>query len=284
MKSNRYFEFSTLRRNRVADQCICCGNVALEASPAILMPFVADRALGWAPAAIDESWGLKTVKPSMAYTVCRSLQCDSCGLLFSDIRFADDEMNRLYRDYRGTDYKALREKYEPGHSLRNRALQGEVKYGESIDSFLAPFISKQAISILDYGSDSGKNTLFRHRARQHDIFDISNNAVVSGARAVSRKKAIENYYDLIVCSNVLEHVPYPSDLLEDIRRIMRPETVLYVEVPFEDVMRDYPGTAIAQKKHWHEHINFFSPSAVHSLLSNLGFKIKAFFTQRRLSL
>jgi len=197
----------------------------------------------------------------------------------SDIWFADGEMNRLYRDYRGTDYTALREKYEPGYSLRNRALQGEVKYGQLIDSFLAPFISKQALSILDYGGDSGKNTPFRHRARQHDIYDISNNTVVSGARAVSRKQAIEKYYDLIVCSNVLEHVPYPSGLLEDIRRIVRPETVLYVEVSFEDVMRDYPETAIAHKKHWHEHINFFSTSAVHSLLSNLGFKIKAFHAE-----
>lgn len=278
MRVEPYFDFSKLRRHRVADQCVCCGSDVLDAAPAILMPFVAHRALSWAPVAIDESWGLRTVKTGMAYTVCRSLQCDVCGLLFSDIRFGDDEMGRLYRDYRGADYTALREKYEPGYTLRNKALQGQVDYGDLLERFLDPLLPDQGLSILDYGGDSGKNTPLRHRAHQHDVFDISNTPVVAGARVVNREQAIGNRYDLVVCSNVLEHVPYPSDLLEDMRRIMAPETLLYVEVPFEDIMRNHGDGAIAHKKHWHEHVNFFSPRSLRAMLANVRLQVVAMNT------
>lgn len=275
MSSGSHSNHDRLSRRRVADHCVCCGNAALNATAAILMPFVAHRAFGWAPAAIDESWGLRTIPQGMAYTVCRSLQCLNCGLLFSDIRFADDEMARLYEDYRGPDYTSLRESYEPGYTRRNEALQTPLDYGDLLNRFLNPLLPAGSLAILDWGGDSGKNTPLRHRASQHDVFDISNNPVIPGARAVTYEQAVEGCYDLIVCSNVLEHVPYPSDLLGDVRRAMSPGTLLYVEVPYEDVMRQYGGKAFAHKKHWHEHINFFCPQAVRTLLTNAGLQVVA---------
>jgi len=273
MNTERRFDLGRLRRRRVADQCVCCGSESLDASPAIVMPFVAHRAFGWAPAKIDESWGLQTVKSGMAYTVCRSLQCRDCGLLFCDIRFADDEMERLYQGYRDAEYTVLRESYEPGYTLRNEALQGQIDYGDLLSRFLDPFLGGEPLAILDWGGDSGKNTPLRHRARQHDVYDISNTPVIAGAQAVSREQAMAQRYDLVVCSHVLEHVAYPSDLLDDMRRVMVPETLLYVEVPLEDVMRQYGERAIDHKKHWHEHVNFFSPRSLRALLSNAGLQV-----------
>lgn len=269
------FDFSQLRRERIASQCVCCGSRTLQAAPAILMPFVAHRTFGWAPTLIDESWGLNTVRQGMAYTVCRSLQCAECGLLFCDIRFSDDEMERLYHDYRGVEYNALRETYEPGYTLRNNALGQQIDYGGILTDFLAPLLPKGSLAVLDWGGDSGKNTPLRRRARQHDIYDISSRPVIDGARAVDRKQAMSGCYDLVVCSNVLEHAPYPSDLLLDIQKAMRPESMLYIEVPFEEIMRQYGKTSLAHKKHWHEHVNFFSPESLKTLLANAGLKIVA---------
>jgi len=269
------FDFSQLRRHRVADQCVCCGSRALKAAPAILMPFVAHRTFGWAPALIDDSWGLATVQKGMAYTVCRSLQCVDCGLLFSDIRFSDDELERLYNDYRGAEYTALRETYEPGYTLRNDALGQQLDYGSILVEFLEPLLPQGPLTILDWGGDSGKNTPLRQRARNHDVYDISNRPVMDGARAVGREQVMAGRYDLIACSNVLEHVPYPGDLLLDIRKAMRPESVLYIEVPFEDVARLHGKEALAHKKHWHEHVNFFSPESLKALLANAGLKTVA---------
>lgn len=266
------FDFTQLRRHRVADQCVCCGGQNLRGVPAILMPFVAHRCFGWAPAMIDVSWGLNTVQKGMAYTVCKSLQCGDCGLLFSDIRFAENELGRLYRGYRDAEYTTLRETYEPGYTQRNDALGQQIDYGGILEQFLNPLLPERALAILDWGGDSGKNTPLRQRASRHDVYDISNIAVVKGARAVAREQAMADCYDLIVCSNVLEHVSYPSDLLQDIQQAMRPKSLLYIEVPYEEVMRSHGQGALQRKRHWHEHVNFFSPESLQTLVTNTGMK------------
>src|ERR1700754_592858 len=87
-------------RERLAFSCVCCGSGDLAASPAILMPFVAHRAFGWAPVEIDESWGLQTIRNGMAYSICKTLRCRKCSHLFCDIRFSDEEMSAIYSGYR----------------------------------------------------------------------------------------------------------------------------------------------------------------------------------------
>ena len=43
----------------IARRCIYCDHDAPESSPAIVMPFVAHRALGYAPVEITRDWGLR---------------------------------------------------------------------------------------------------------------------------------------------------------------------------------------------------------------------------------
>ena len=64
----RRFDFATLRRERIATQCVCCGGTRLKSAPAVLMPFISHRAFGWEPVVIDESWGLKTIRSGTAST------------------------------------------------------------------------------------------------------------------------------------------------------------------------------------------------------------------------
>ena len=81
----------------------------------------------------------------------------------------------------------------------------------------------------------------------------------------------------MVCSQVLEHVPYPLDVLVELRKTMRGGTVLYIEVPYEELMRASPGAGEAgrKKRHWHEHINFFSREALNRLMDRAGLDILA---------
>lgn len=239
------------------------------------MPFVAHRVFGWAPTLIDTTWGIQTVPTGMAYTICLSLQCEDCGLLFSDLRFTNDELQRLYIGYRDQAYTALREQYEPGYASRNEALSQQINYGNIVEDFLEPLLPTGSISILDWGGDSGKNTPLRERASTHHVYDISQTPVVPGAKAVTQVQTMQGHYDLIVCSNVLEHVPYPSDLLYAIQLAMRPDSLLYIEVPFEDVVRNHDRKALPHKRHWHEHINFFTLDAVGVLLANCGLNVVA---------
>ena len=247
---------SVKRRERIATECVCCGCRKLSKSPAILMPFVAHRVFDWRPVEIDLSWGLRTVIDGHAYSICNSLCCDDCGLLFLDIRFSEAELVSLYNNYRDQEYTNLRDFYEPGYKDRNTSLCSGIDYIPEIEDSLSPLLPSP-VRLLDWGGDTGKNTPFKKSGALIHIYDISNQPVVSGAESVDKTTALETEYDLIVCSNVLEHVPYPSDLLLDIKTVMRGHTVLYLEVPYENVIRtslDYAG-ALINKRHWHEHIN-----------------------------
>ncbi len=261
-----------LKRERIATQCVCCGSENLKNSPAVLMPFVAHRTFGWAPVVIDDSWGLATIKSGYAYSICKSLYCGDCGFLFLDIRFSDSELSNLYKDYRGEEYNALRESYEPGYTERNNSLNAGIGYIKEIEDFLRPHLAFP-ISILDWGGDTGKNTPFKNENTSLDIYDISNKDVIAGAKIVSKDEAQSKKYRLIVCSNVLEHVPYPSDLLDDIVKVMDEESVLYIEVPLENVVLNNKTDLHLVKKHWHEHINFYSEKSLEVLVQHVGLEV-----------
>jgi hypothetical protein len=263
-----------LKKERIATQCVCCFSKDLKSSPAVLMPFVAHRTFGWEPVVIDESWGLVTLKSGNAYSICKSLYCNKCGLLFLDIRFSDNELTNLYKDYRGMEYTALREAYEPGYTKRNTNLNAGINYIEEIEKFLQPYLTLP-ITILDWGGGTGINTPFRRSNKAFDIYDISNNKVIAGARKVSIVQAQAKKYSLVVCSNVLEHVPYPSDVLTQITKTMGDESVLYIEVPLENVVmsNDNDGNLQTLKKYWHEHINFFSENSLRLLVQSVGLEV-----------
>ncbi len=270
--STNEFNLMQVKKERIALQCICCGSQNIGASPAVLMPFIAHRVFNWKPVEIDESWGLKSIKNGHAYSICNSLFCHDCGLLFLDIRFSDDEMFRLYKDYRGQAYTSLRESYESGYAVRNETLESAINYVDKVEEFLEPIIN-MPIDILDWGGNTGKNSPFQNRNLMIDIYDLSDKDVIEGARKVTRTEAVNKKYDVVVCSNVLEHVPFPSGLLIDIKQTMKSQTILYVEVPFEDLMKENKSDPSSIKKHWHEHINFFSKKSLVQLIDNCGLQL-----------
>lgn len=238
------------------------------------MPFVADRALGWAPVVIDETWGLRTIARGHAYTVCNSVECGACGIVFLDIRFTGAELARLYEDYRGEVYTALRERYEPDYRARNDNLKDGILYLDAVEDFLRPHVPIP-VRMLDWGGDTGKNSPFKAKASLFHIHDISQAPPIPGAAFVARNEIDPASYDLIVCSNVLEHIPHPIDLLEEIAGCMTDVTVLYLEIPFEVFMVQNQGnpSRLAGKRHWHEHVNFFSQASLERLCANAGLDI-----------
>lgn len=239
------------------------------------MPFIAHRIYQWAPAQIDGTWGLETIPHGIAYSLCNSILCTHCGLLFLDIRFSDSELVLLYKNYRDEAYTALREHYEPGYRKRNEGLVNGINYLKELESFLQPHLPN-TMCVLDWGGDTGVNTPFKaNSANTVHIYDISGMETTGQPRKVSKETAGRNHYDLIVCSNVLEHIPYPRRVLAEIKSVMTQSTVLYIEVPLESLMRENIGSTqlLAKKRHWHEHINFFSQKSLEVLLTEAGFFI-----------
>jgi hypothetical protein len=263
-----------LEKERIATYCVCCGSTDLQKSPAILMPFVAHRVFDWQPVEITDDWGLKTIKNGMAYPLCNSLQCNNCQLLFLDIRFTESEINKLYNRYREADYVTLRENYEPGYQKRNDLLNAGIDYLADIERFLTPHLTLP-LAMLDWGGDTGKNTPFKNQASVFHVYDISHKPVIAEAKSIDKLIAKNTHYDLIICSNVLEHIPYPAEVILEIRQYMSQNTVLYIEVPCEEIIKTANTTSdlSQKKKHWHEHINFYTEQSLIELLTQTGFAI-----------
>lgn len=74
---------------------------------------------------------------------------------------------------------------------------------------------------------------------------------------------------LICCRHVLEHLPEPSKLLQEIRAFAGAETVLYFEVPDARFTLELNGF-------WdilYEHCSYYFPSALRSLFQRNGFRV-----------
>jgi hypothetical protein len=261
-------------RELIARHCICCDGGRLSRSPAVLMPFVAQRVFGHEPVEITAEWGLRDLRQGMAYTLCNSLQCQECGVLFLDFRFTAEQMAALYHNYRDELYNSQRIRYEPGYASVVGHYAQRADYLAEVELWLAPHLPA-APTVLDWGGDSGINSLFLTKNRLLHIHDISGVDLVPGAQRVVSEKLSQERYDLVVCSEVLEHVSFPQELLRQILPTMGMHTLLYLEVPHEALVRQNPDSLdlAPLKRHWHEHINFYTEKALCSMLERLGLQV-----------
>lgn len=255
--------------------CIFCSHGDLVKTPAIVAPFVADRALQAPPVKITADWGLRDIPEGIAHVRCNSTMCMQCFGLFMDLRFDPHEMARLYTDYRGTDYTMQRCRHEPGYGKISAFLSEENRCA-GVEDFLRPCIPVRP-RILDWGGDSGRNTPFRQEASTCHVVDISGITPLPGVKAVSPEEALAGVYDLVILSHTLEHLPAPQAMIEQLKPLLTKGGKLYLEVPYEQLMQQQESLPFAErspsgKRYWHEHINFFSPEALRHLVRQAGLR------------
>ena len=235
------------------------------------MPFVAKRVFDWEPVEITADWNMRDLASGHAYSLCNTLRCPQCGMAFLDMRFNDDEMGRLYRNYRDEEYTRTRERFEPDYRNRNELLVAGSTYIREVEAFLRKHMPEPR-RVLDWGGDTGLNTPFAGHLETHHVYDISDKPTIAGADRIATDQLEAGHYDLIVNSNVLEHVPWPEQTIRSMARLMTPATLLYLEVPYEEIMRAAQNSSAIQKRHWHEHINFFTPGSLNHLLQRCGLR------------
>lgn len=253
------------------NECVACGRYTTNQQGAFFMPFIAHRAMNvpWLEITKQKT-GLRDIPNGYAYIHTSSVFCNSCGHLGSGTRFSNEQMERLYKNYRDEKYTSLRDQYEPGYRARSMVFEDEYPYGALVEDFLLKHLKNRPKSILDWGGDSGINTPFKNTLEVHHVFDISNVHTIEGASAVTKEEIVNANYELVVCQHVLEHLPYPCQNLVDIILSLQSKPFFYFEVPHESIIRKTPKGQFPNKMHWHEHINFFSEQSLGEFVTRCG--------------
>jgi len=79
--------------------------------------------------------------------------------------------------------------------------------------------------------------------------------------------------DMVVCSEVLEHVTIPTQLLTEVRRVIKKTGFVILSVPNESKLRIPRRRKVAHVPAYDTHINFFTPETLAKLVFRTGFDI-----------
>lgn len=206
-----------------------------------------------------------------------------CGVCrFIQIRhpFADDDLGRLYFDYRSESYNRERSHYEPqysGISAEIGAAPEAIVRVARLTEWLTPkFTPSPQFSMLDFGGADGRFLPAIPGAKF--VYEISDIEPVAG---VTRVQGAPGRYSYLQIAHVLEHVSYPLALVRKAVSHLLPGGYLYVEVP-KEIDENNLEQLLAGKRRTlgvHEHVNYYSPGAIAALFRALGLDIVAVDTE-----
>ena len=82
-------------------------------------------------------------------------------------------------------------------------------------------------------------------------------------------------FDLVLCSQVLEHIPQDKKVLQELKRVIRPGGILILGVPNEGCFLGWLRNHVIQRSilRTTDHVNFYTEQSISSLLDSVGFPI-----------
>jgi hypothetical protein len=214
--------------------------------------------------------------------------------MFYSPRLDDEDLKNLYRGYRSEEFQQSRLKTEPWYTKSfNDDLASQKSY-EIRRALLAPILQKNVNGrkinrILDYGGDRGDLVTGLIEGAEAYSYDISGIEVAPGVTHTSDPASCKA--DLIINSNVLEHVGFPRVLVSEILQAAPKGGLVFLEVPVESPLGFYRLTrriaqigimAVTRPKTaryvlrpatlymMHMHINYFTEHSLRALMAICG--------------
>jgi len=264
-----------------ATKCVICGSNIRFLRKALVAPFLARRIWNRSPFFV------------------RLVHCETCGFMFYTPRLDAAEENRLYADYRLQEYQQMRQSsepwYTPGFNARLSSSESFEVRRQALCEILDEHIEKGRVKrVLDYGGDRGDLVAGLVEGAEAFVYDISGIPAVKGVNATGDPAGCKA--DLIVNSNVLEHVGFPREVVRQMILAAPPGGLIFVEVPCESplerarmirrvvqigvtaIMRPALAVAVARPASlymMHEHVNFFTEQVLTTLMRGCGCTVKA---------
>lgn len=206
--------------------------------------------------------------------------CDSCSFIQTSSPFHDDDIMRLYTDYRSHSYNQQRIQYEPDYAAIAQAVGSDPLEVSTRTAALNALLRKElrtadSLTILDYGGSDG--SFIPDIPGLKFVYEVSDINPVAGVTRIKSESEL-GAYSLVLLAHVTEHVTHPLELVRKVSTYVEPGGHLYIETPEEmsDQQRDElrKGTARFDIP-IHEHINSYCVPALAALLKAAGFTIVA---------
>ncbi len=203
------------------------------------------------------------------------MRCEDCGLMLTNPQPSDAELGRIY----GEDY-FLVENDAAGQRHVDTLKQGTA---DLYLDLLAKYASLPAgARLLEIGSGQG-DFLVRAQARGMDVTGVEYSAHANGIAQgklggrgrllvgeVGDVPVSDGPFDVVACSDVIEHVRDPAAFLERVHALLRPGGIVFVATPTQD-----SWSARLLGRRWMEfkpeHLWYFSTATLRSLLTQHGF-------------
>lgn len=192
------------------------------------------------------------------------LECADCGFVFTDFIY------QQVLDYYYTHFCRLELNADDKAHLQVQATENAQSQLDTI----RPYLPENFGKVLDFGGGSGEAARLYLPYSDEVYITESDPRSIERIREGRELKLIEDdhlmddefvgFFDLVIFSNVLEHMTYPIKRMGDFSRIIKPGGWLFVEIPNEAEPLKQTG--------WHspQHILFFSPKTFEDLVHRQG--------------
>lgn len=206
------------------------------------------------------------------------VKCNNCGLIFTNPR----PNQNIISEYYPGDYWEINE--NSGNSKSNLKKLAH-KFINKI-SYKMTISHKFNGKLLDIGCGDGKE-LLKHKKNGWQTYGVEiNDFAASYVRKhyglnvftgiVEDAEFEDEFFDIIILNNVLEHMSDPKTTLNEINRILKNDGTLVISIPNANSFE-----ARRFKKYWTawdlpRHFYHFTPDTIKSLLLRTGFQVSEF--------
>ena len=195
--------------------------------------------------------------------------CRECSFLFQNPTYGKEDLKNLY----GATGSNIKDCYQCAKkseiacwslSAKNNLAKRRERYANAITS-----IGKN--HILDYGGNRGGN--LQHPSLNHKkrcVYDFGRDrSPENGIRSIKNLDS-KLRFDFILHTHVLEHEPDPLFSMRKLRKLVTPNGVLYLEVPFE-----YAERLLTRRPGSIWHVNYFNRKTIIEIANRTAWKCES---------
>jgi SAM-dependent methyltransferase len=216
------------------------------------------------------------------------VRCTVCGLVFINPRPAKDEMAQYYPG----EYRPRKTIETLQRERRKKKYSRERNYYFFRNPWYIDFPAGS--KVLDIGCGSGELMLLLEQLRCEtygiDVDDITGTYLRDTLNLNVETRDIDNgspfrdeFFDNVIMRHSLEHFHNPLRVLQEVKRIMKPEGLLIIGVPnLDSVVAKLTGT------YWKDldiprHLFHFTPVTIDALVRRAGFSLQKISHEMKVS-